>query len=470
MSIAIHCKHSTIAVIRSKDGPLKGEHADWIEVMSFKLENFKITNLYGYRTVDINFTENRLILVGENGTGKTTALNLLFYVLTQQWNRIDQYQFDSLELNVASLDGEPTSPITMHKQDMNVLSKYPHLKAYFPGERFSDKNSKYFSTLRRFLEMSIDESNDDFAQRLKSIEQRVNQLKDAINADIWYWPTYRRIEQDLENVFRNLEGDEDENILQRLQSAGDSQDNYLELVEFGMKDVNDRISVELSRLARSNHINDLPGTFLRDVIRRTYAQVNAKDLFELDDLDIDKMLLRVREELLKYSEKQTLKETIQRLKGLENVSDIDKVTLQLLVRLLELHKQQDINERSFVEFSAVCNKYLRGKELVFDNTRFDYEIRLKDSESTRNIDMNVLSAGEMQIVSLFSHVYLSKRESFFLLVDEPELSLSVPWQRTFLSDIVNSGKCIGLMAVTHSPFIYENELKQYARAITEFWS
>jgi predicted ATPase len=65
---------------------------------------------------------------------------------------------------------------------------------------------------------------------------------------------------------------------------------------------------------------------------------------------------------------------------------------------------------------------------------------------------------------------LSGKEKFFVLIDEPELSLSVPWQRRFLKDIRNGGFCSGLIAVTHSPFIYDNDLKPYAHSLGEFIS
>ena len=54
------------------------------------------------------------------------------------------------------------------------------------------------------------------------------------------------------------------------------------------------------------------------------------------------------------------------------------------------------------------------------------------------------------------------------MIDEPELSLSVPWQRQFLVDIKQGDFCSGLIAVTHSPFIYENDLDKYAHSLGEF--
>ncbi len=80
----------------------------------------------------------------------------------------------------------------------------------------------------------------------------------------------------------------------------------------------------------------------------------------------------------------------------------------------------------------------------------------------------MLSSGEKQIVSLFSHLYFSGASPFFVVIDEPELSLSVPWQRRFLPDILGTGMCSGMIAVTHSPFVWENDLEPYVRSLAEF--
>ena len=54
-----------------------------------------------------------------------------------------------------------------------------------------------------------------------------------------------------------------------------------------------------------------------------------------------------------------------------------------------------------------------------------------------------------------------------ILFDEPELSLSMRWQKRLLPDIVNSGRCVFLLAATHSPFIFENNLREYAVALSD---
>ncbi len=98
------------------------------------------------------------------------------------------------------------------------------------------------------------------------------------------------------------------------------------------------------------------------------------------------------------------------------------------------------------------------------------EVGVISNTTGRGIDLAKLSSGEKQIISLFSKLYLEKRESLALLFDGPELSLSIEWQRMLLPDIMASGNCDFLLATIHSPFIFENEFDCHARDLREFTS
>jgi predicted ATPase len=65
-------------------------------------------------------------------------------------------------------------------------------------------------------------------------------------------------------------------------------------------------------------------------------------------------------------------------------------------------------------------------------------------------------------VSIFSRLYLDNLRPYAIFFDEPELSLSIEWQKKLLQDIVDSDKCAFLLAATHSPFIFENHLAKHA--------
>ena len=55
-----------------------------------------------------------------------------------------------------------------------------------------------------------------------------------------------------------------------------------------------------------------------------------------------------------------------------------------------------------------------------------------------------------------------------VIIDEPELSLSVEWQQSILEDIRKSGKCGSLIAATQSPFVYNNSLRPIAKSLDSF--
>ena len=114
-------------------------------------------------------------------------------------------------------------------------------------------------------------------------------------------------------------------------------------------------------------------------------------------------------------------------------------------------------EQLLNQFTDICNTYLVDKKIV---SHVDTEsITLKVcTKKNRFIPLDTLSSGEKQIISIFSHLYLSSPRKCAILIDEPELSISIEWQRKLLPDILKASKCQFLVVATHSPFIFENEL------------
>lgn len=134
--------------------------------------------------------------------------------------------------------------------------------------------------------------------------------------------------------------------------------------------------------------------------------------------------------------------------------------------LLKVYEQQQENDEAIQNFTKVSNKYLADKEIIYDESNVTIEIVRKKNNRTVNIES--LSSGEKQIISLFALLYLQKKENLAIFFDEPELSLSMEWQKTLLPDIINSGKCKLLFSTTHSPFIFENELEDHTVDLFEY--
>ncbi len=60
------------------------------------IKRFQIRKLHGYRDLDIGLKDNTLILVGENGAGKTSILHIFYYLLSGQWRSLAKYHFESV--------------------------------------------------------------------------------------------------------------------------------------------------------------------------------------------------------------------------------------------------------------------------------------------------------------------------------------------------------------------------------------
>ncbi|WP_244370077.1 AAA family ATPase [Pseudoalteromonas xiamenensis] len=134
--------------------------------------------------------------------------------------------------------------------------------------------------------------------------------------------------------------------------------------------------------------------------------------------------------------------------------------------LLKVYEQQQENDEAIQQFTKVSNRYLNDKEVVYDESNVTIKIIRK--KNGKEVDIESLSSGEKQIISLFALLYIQKKDDLAIFFDEPELSLSIEWQKTLLPDIVSSGKCKFLFSTTHSPFIFENDLEGNTVDLSEF--
>lgn len=464
--------------------------------MSASLTRFRIENLHGHRTINVPIVENRIILVGENGTGKSTVANLIYYVLTQQWRRIKDYKFESLEVTlndeVLTLSHDDIDNLAGYRSGAVFASHVPH---------FPLRLRRQFAELisRRGLLEELDRSPRGVAEEVSDelgiptsiakdllselVESRVKlpkhlfatiKILDALQlGQFLYLPTYRRIEQDLKSIFRNVE------IEEKVREFRDrfnkrERTTYIELVEFGMEDVEKTLQARMAQLKESvrTGLSNLTGTYLREVIRGIQEVSDIEVLKSIDPKAFQSIFARIDEAILPAGDKKLLQNKIAQIAEGYSFQTEDKVIAHFLSKLVLFFREQEANEVDIREFVKLCNEYLTNKRFVYDNVNYSTFIRQDDLSSddpeSDQLELKMLSSGEKQIVSLFSHIYLSGQRAYFVIIDEPELSLSVPWQQRFLPDIINTGRCTGMIAVTHSPFIWDNDLQQYVRSLAEF--
>lgn len=62
------------------------------------IQEFEIIGLFGYKNICIVFKHNTMIVIGENGFGKTSILNTLFFLITHSYKRLLEIKFVALRL------------------------------------------------------------------------------------------------------------------------------------------------------------------------------------------------------------------------------------------------------------------------------------------------------------------------------------------------------------------------------------
>jgi hypothetical protein len=441
--------------------------------------------------MDVRILDNKLVLVGENGTGKSTFANLVYYFLTKQWRRLHEYHFTAVEavlggeelrvtpeqieahftaIERASLIARRFSPRLARSLESKLV-EFWHQDLSFQPEQLtfwlSEEEGVPPKLVREFL-ADFEKRKKDKPTELEAVESKISSQSIG---QFLYLPTYRRIEQDLRSIFR---GADVESELRKVKDRLTRREGaiFIELIEFGMADVEQTITHRMNQIKESvrNGLDNLTGTYLREVIRGVHTSVDVQRVKDIDLKTLDSIFARIDEVTLPASDKDRLRATMAQISRTEEIKDSEKVIAHFLLKLIELYSEQQASERDVRGFVELCNQYLTGKQIIYDNTKYTIFIRLEgeNKDSPETLGMQKLSSGEKQIVSLFSHLYLSRQKTFFVVIDEPELSLSVPWQRRFLPDIVESGMCSGVIAVTHSPFVWENKLEPYVRSLAEF--
>lgn len=453
-----------------------------------KITAFSIKGLHAKKDVDIKFKNNTLILVGENGTGKTTCLHLFYYLITGQWTQLARYRFQELAITINGKKHRLTKKQvtgSMRKMHPDFLRRFPHqVRNQVFNLLETHENPLESAELRHlcdhygipsefiFREMQqFDLFEGDDEKASQTVRDAIKEIETSMNAQILYLPTYRRIEQELHQIFQDL----DKDALQRrrrLPGRRKKRRSYLELVEFGMQDVQAALKEtqrDLDMFARRN-MTDLSYGFLGDIVGKLHETEDLESVRKVDPKTVDAVLNRVQENILPEQRKTELKNVIQRFQKGGEEDEASNVTCYYFAQLLDFHSRIEKREANLKKFCEVCNEYMVDKKYHYDNSEYSAKIlpNRPDAGPNDEINLSSLSSGEKQIISLFSHLYLSGETQFFVLIDEPELSLSVPWQRKFLADIRGAGLCTGLFAVTHSPFIYDNELENYAHGMGEF--
>ena len=437
-----------------------------------RIKLFEIKNLFNQFDVCLPLEERINIFLGENGMGKTTILNCLHCVLSGNIEKLNSIVFDQIVITLTD-----DTELSINHNDISAyvdeyLDEMPRIRRAKLDSIFSEKeleeirnlfahNSddlemyrKYYFKISEVYGIPLPRARRELKRYIVSSSNRDGDFKKAIafkkrveevfDKEVLYFPTYRRIEEDMSKLGIDVENDRVKN----------------RLIQFGMTDVEKAIEKILAtiRSAAITGFTEMTGVLLKQYLN---GEFYVDGSYSIDSEKLTIALDRIGDEI-ESRDKEKIKELVSNSQIYESKN---KYLLNLIKNLIISYEKQNQYDERVKKFVSVCNSYLNGKKYIYDESNVQLAIYRDNAKSP--ISIQNLSSGEKQVISIFSKLYIEETKDCIILFDEPELSLSIKWQSKFLPDIMHSERCSTLVAVTHSPFIFENEFDNLAKDMGE---
>ena len=159
-----------------------------------RIEEFSIKGLFGYKNIRIEFIDNVLILVGENGLGKSTILKMLYYSLKGEFEKLLDIDFHSMEIKISN------ETIIVNQKDiiMDDIRKTKNRSV-----AFKKLNDLRYSMLINKTFLDAHELYKEVENHGNTFDEKRIMIINNINAKLLHFPTYRRVEEDLHKLYRH---------------------------------------------------------------------------------------------------------------------------------------------------------------------------------------------------------------------------------------------------------------------------
>lgn len=430
------------------------------------LHKLEVKNLHDNINLDVEFKKDVNLLVGINGCGKTSILNVIDWLLRPNLKRLAAASYSSLTLSFNHNNKEyilsaikEKSKLALHVINIGhdpklepiiielISSKgldddeidnlyeglHPEKHEVATWEFLKTLNTPIIITLDRTISAEVEEivfienNSGGIQRRIRSKSRVRNPLSHVQEVTSDKFAEYRKNEIQNDNELKA------QIIMSALQNPLDRFNKNLNenFSSKSMKSINiealeKKVIEYLSKAIKTENIEQQIKSFFR-VSRETMSFISSQRVFGKGQEDI----------LLEFIFSQ--------------YKQIDS-----LAKAFNTFERK--NENAFKElkqYLEVINNFFKdsGKSVYFDESTgklvFSFMGREKEKRS-----IQYLSSGEKQILILFTFLAFVSESGSVFIVDEPELSLHPKWQYEFMEAFLRlKPKNTQLLLATHSPEI-----------------
>lgn len=419
-----------------------------------ELKKLTIEGLFGHFNHRIEFRKgNVTIITAPNGYGKTVCLKVIDSIFNRKTSFLFNLQFKLITLETS--DGS----LSIHKEDEKNENK-GLLVIKHSNVKKTHKIEPEYNLIRKFSLNSI-EKNIPFLTRIgprEWVDERydevldyddvVDNFKDALPGEFSskeYPQWFIKFTDSLNAHFI-----QDQRLIQRQHSSVRGR-------KISFTDTIEKFADELSELIKrsgfmSSHVSQqLDTTFPERLIRKdkifnSLPTEKLKD--ELKDLQ------KKRTDLSTFD----LLSSAQHLPALDILDEIKDEDAKVLTLYVQDTKEKLSSYDDIYRKIELFSRILNNKRLSFKKIKINSENGFQfETESGRPLKLTQLSSGEQHQVVLLYELIFKTGKNVLVLIDEPEISLHVAWQKEFLNDLkeIVDIQEMPVVIATHSPQIID---------------
>ena len=427
-----------------------------------KIIKYSITKLFNTFNHDIDFSdkENISIILGQNGLGKTTMLSLLNAIFSHNFQTLLNTSFESIKLTFENeqtlfIEKAKEEDLVFQLKDKSSKDKKVKLSQIIAN---TEKNRRM---IRKFIPIEIVRHIDEDTWQIRQTGEILNsveivnlfkeqypQLKDL---DIWKYPQW------LENIILSIHVEfistkrlqtqvyDESRIMSRRWEARNTIDEYA-------KDFINRLTA--TRNEASNIASEIDKTYPNRLIER-FNQNDLEKKSNIKTLISNLQLLdNKRKDLIEVG----LMESSTDLVLQQNFQLNNEISIAFNIYLEDSHRKLEAYNEMYQRvklFVDLINKHFLYKKVTIDINK---GIIIQSTITKQNISLNQLSSGEQHMFILYYHLLFNYTNKTLLLLDEPEISLHISWQKDFIDSLNQIIKLnpMTIIIATHAPAIVRN--------------
>ncbi|MDH5217565.1 MAG: ATP-binding protein [Gammaproteobacteria bacterium] len=417
----------------------------------YRIDKAEISGFWGNYSVNLDFDTDVNFLIGVNGSGKTTIINMIAATLSADFPTLDRLPFSKIKIQLSKARSKARPVIELDKKP-SKNSPYCQI-TYRIKEKVSDK----------FEVFSLDELQEERFLRgdiplrhRRRFLSRVNRglvarLNEFINV------SWLSIHRTAAPKYMSEESNYESSVDQKLGELNDGLSRHFSMLS-------KRVAQEVEDFQRNiifSLLTDQTESVVFSSVKKFDMEKEKKALTEIFlelGLNESRTGTRIKKHFDTLGEALNKWDTNDSIGMRELMAVVGSFRVNKVVKswnaLLEKKKEILFPKENFLN---VINEMLQKKSLEINEAN---EIEVV-TQSGKRFPLTSLSSGEKQLFIILGEALLQEETQWIYIADEPELSLHVLWQESLIDNLRTINPRAQIICATHSPDIvgkYSNKV------------